>query len=69
MSWAVGDRVEDEAHVILAFDAVGEQRLGTRAPVLNGRGQGALRKIGAVRGLLKNGRYLDEHLWSALASD
>ena len=46
-----------------------------RAVVENGRGNGALRKIGAVReGTLrqsfrKDGRPLDQHLWAILACD
>ena len=41
----------------------------------NGRGNGALRKLGAVqegvlrRSFLKNGQYLDQMLWSILAKN
>jgi RimJ/RimL family protein N-acetyltransferase len=58
-----------------AFDTVGVQRLEARAAVANGRGNGALRKIGAVqegvlrRSFLRNGRYHDQVLWSVLAED
>jgi RimJ/RimL family protein N-acetyltransferase len=55
-----------------AFETVGVHRLEARSVVGNGRGNGALRKVGAVcegvlRGsLLKNGEYLDQHLWTIL---
>ena len=45
------------------------------AAVKNGRGNGALRKIGAVRegllrrSFLKNGEYLDQALWTVLDED
>jgi RimJ/RimL family protein N-acetyltransferase len=51
------------------------QRLEARSVVSNGRGNGALRKMGAVcegvlrRSLLKNGEYHDQHLWSILESE
>jgi len=54
---------------------VGAQRLEARAAVANGRGNGALRKIGAVqegvlrRSFLRNGQYHDQVLWSILAED
>ncbi len=46
-----------------------------RAALRNGRGNGALRKIGAVqegvlrRSFLRHGEYLDQALWSVLADD
>jgi RimJ/RimL family protein N-acetyltransferase len=55
-----------------AFATVGVHRLEARSVVGNARGNGALRKVGAVcegvlRGsLLKNGEYLDQHLWTIL---
>jgi RimJ/RimL family protein N-acetyltransferase len=55
-----------------AFDTVGVRRLEARSAVGNGRANGALRKVGAVcegvlRGsLLRNGEYLDQHLWTIL---
>jgi RimJ/RimL family protein N-acetyltransferase len=58
-----------------AFQHTGVNRLEARAAVENGRGNGALRKLGAVRemvlrgSLLKDGRYLDQSLWSIVASD
>jgi [ribosomal protein S5]-alanine N-acetyltransferase len=61
--------------VQFAFDVVGVHRLEARAAVKNGRGNGALRKIGAVqegllrRSFLKNGEYLDQVLWTILDED
>ncbi len=58
-----------------AFDTVGVHRLEARAAVRNGRGNGALRKIGAVqegvlrKSFLKNGEYLDQMLWTILDED
>jgi len=57
------------------FTTLGVHRLEARSVVSNGRGNGALRKIGAVcegvlrRSLLKNGEYHDQHLWSILESE
>ena len=61
--------------VDFAFDAVGVHRLEARAALKNGRGNGALRKIGAVqegvlrRSFLRNGEYLDQALWTILADE
>ena len=58
-----------------AFNTLGVQRLEARSVVSNGRGNGALRKVGAVcegvlrRSLLKNGEYHDQHLWSILEDE
>ena len=58
-----------------AFETVGVVRLEARAAVLNGRGNGALAKIGAVReAVLRKsfrcqGEYLDQALWSILRQD
>jgi ribosomal-protein-alanine N-acetyltransferase len=57
------------------FEVLGVSRLEARAAVRNGRGNGALRKIGAVqegvlrRSFLRNGEYLDQALWSMLRED
>jgi RimJ/RimL family protein N-acetyltransferase len=57
------------------FGVLGVHRLEARAAVRNGRGNGALRKVGAVcegvlrRSFLRNGEYLDQHLWSILDCD
>jgi len=58
-----------------AFQHTAVNRLEARAVVQNGRGNGALRKLGAVhegvlRGsLVKNGKYLDQIMWSILSQD
>ena len=58
-----------------AFDTIGVHRLEARAAVKNGRGNGALRKVGATqegilrRSFLRNGEYLDQILWSILDVD
>jgi RimJ/RimL family protein N-acetyltransferase len=74
--WGTGLFV-DGARLVLdfAFDVVGARRLEARAAAANGRGNGALRKIGAVqegvlrRSFLRNGQYHDQVLWSILAED
>ena len=58
-----------------SFETLGVHRLEARAAVRNGRGNGALRKVGATcegvlrRSFLRNGEYLDQHLWSILDTD
>jgi RimJ/RimL family protein N-acetyltransferase len=58
-----------------AFNTVGARRLEARAAVANGRGNGALRKVGATResvllaSLEKNGEYFDQGLWTILDRD
>ena len=64
-----------ELVVDFAFDVIGVNRLEARAAVENGRGNGALRKIGAVqegilrKSFLRGGRYLDQSLWAILPDD
>ena len=68
---------EEAARLVLdfAFDVVGAQRLEARAAVANGRGNGALRKMGAVqegllrRSFLRHGQFHDQVLWGILADD
>ena len=74
--WGSGIFAEGARLVLdFAFDIVGAERLEARAAVANGRGNGALRKIGAVqegllrRSFLRNGHYHDQLLWSILADD
>lgn len=61
--------------VDFAFRNTEVNRLEARAAVQNGRGNGALRKLGAgqegiLRGsLLKDGRHLDQMMWSILRQD
>ena len=74
--WGTG-LFTDAARVVadFAFDVVQVHRLEARAAVMNGRGIGALRKIGAVpegilrKSLLRNGEYLDQALWTILDED
>jgi ribosomal-protein-alanine N-acetyltransferase len=74
--WGTGVFAEGaQLMVQFAFETVGVHRLEARAAVKNGRGNGALRKIGAVqegvlrRSFLRNGEYLDQVLWSMLDED
>jgi ribosomal-protein-alanine N-acetyltransferase len=71
--WGTGLFVEGARLVVnFAFDTVGVHRLEARAAVKNGRGNGALRKLGAVqegvlrKSFLRNGEYLDQVLWTIL---
>jgi ribosomal-protein-alanine N-acetyltransferase len=74
--WGSGIFAEGARMILdFAFDVIGAQRLEARAAVANGRGNGALRKIGAVQeGLLRrsfqrNGQHHDQVLWGILADD
>ena len=66
----------DGAHLVLdfAFDVVGVRRLEAKAAVRNGRGNGALQKLGAVqeavlrRSFLRNGVYMDQAYWTIFAA-
>ncbi len=61
--------------VEFALETMGVHRLEARAAVVNGRGNGALAKIGAVReavlrqSFLRNGEYVDQALWSIVRED
>ena len=74
--WGTGVFKEGaELMVHFAFETVGVHRLEARAAVRNGRGNGALRKVGAVqegvlrKAFLKDGEYLDQVLWTILDED
>jgi [ribosomal protein S5]-alanine N-acetyltransferase len=74
--WGTGVFQEGAELVIdFAFDTIGVNRLEARAAVLNGRGNGALQKVGAVqecvlrKSFLRNGEYLDQVLYAILDSD
>ena len=74
--WGTGIFVDAAKMVVnFAFDVVGTHRLEARAAVANGRGNGALRKIGATqegvlrKSFLRNGEYLDQTLWTILDED
>jgi len=74
--WGTGVFMDGaELMVTFAFETVGVHRLEARAAVRNGRGNGALRKVGAVqegllrKSFLRNGEYLDQVLWTILDED
>lgn len=74
--WGTGLFVECAQLVLeFAFVEMGVHRMEARAAVRNGRGNAALRKLGAVQeGVLRqsffrNGEYLDQALWTILADD
>jgi RimJ/RimL family protein N-acetyltransferase len=58
-----------------SFETLGVRRLEARAAVQNGRGNGALRKIGAVqegvlrKSFLRGGKHIDQALWALLDED
>jgi ribosomal-protein-alanine N-acetyltransferase len=64
-----------ELVVNFTFDVVGARRLEARSAVENGRGNGALRKIGAVKegilrqSFLKGGKLHDQALWAIVEED
>src|SRR5215217_5969909 len=74
--WGTGVFQEGaELLINFAFDTVGVHRLEARAAVRNGRGNGALKKVGAVqegllrKSFLKDGEYLDQALWTILTDE
>ena len=74
--WGTGIFAEGARMVVdFAVDTIGVQRLEARSAVANGRGNGALRKIGAVqegvlrRSFVKDGRHHDQVLWAILAEE
>ena len=74
--WGTGLFVDAaEIAMAYAFEVVGVHRLEARAATINERGNGALAKLGAVRecvlrsSFLRNGRYLDQALWSIVRDD
>ena len=74
--WGTGIFTEGAELIIdFAFETIGSHRLEARAALRNARGNGALRKMGAIhegilrRSLLKNGEYLDQALWTILRDE
>jgi [ribosomal protein S5]-alanine N-acetyltransferase len=74
--WGSGIFLEGARLVVdFTFNVVGARRLEARSAIQNGRGNGALRKVGAVqegvlrRSFLRNGEYVDQMLWSILDED
>ena len=74
--WGTGV-FQEGAELVLefAFDTLNVHRLEARSAVLNGRGNGALLKIGGVQECLlrksfqRNGEYLDQMLYSILDNE
>jgi len=64
-----------DAVLSFAFDVVGVRRLEARAALENSRGNGALRKIGAVqegilrKSFLRGGKLIDQVLWAIIDED
>ena len=58
-----------------AFETIGVHRLEARAAIANGRGNGALAKLGALkegvlrRSFVRSGEYHDQALWSIVRDD
>jgi ribosomal-protein-alanine N-acetyltransferase len=74
--WGTGVFVDAAKLVVdFTFEVIGSHRLEARAAVANGRGNGALRKIGATqegvlrKSFLRDGEYLDQTLWTILQDD
>ena len=74
--WGSGIFAEGAKAVIdFSFDVAGAHRLEARSIASNGRGNAALRKVGAMqegilrRSFQRNGRYFDQILWSILKED
>jgi ribosomal-protein-alanine N-acetyltransferase len=74
--WGMG-LFQEGAELVLrfVFETLGVHRLEARAALRNGRGNSALRKIGAVqegvlrRSFLRNGEYLDQALYAIVDDD
>jgi len=74
--WGTGV-FEEGARLVLAFafDTLHVHRLEARCAVRNGRGNGALQKIGAVqegvlrKSFLRDGQYLDQALYAIVEDD
>ena len=74
--WGTGVFQEGAKLVLdFAFETIGVHRLEARAAVKNGRGNGALQKVGAVQecrlrnSFLKDGEYIDQMLYAMLDSE
>lgn len=74
--WGTGTFLDGAALVLeFAFTALGTNRMEARASTQNGRGNAALRKVGAVheavlrRSFLRDGVYHDQSLWTILRED
>jgi ribosomal-protein-alanine N-acetyltransferase len=72
--WGKGIFMEAARLVLdFAFDVIGVHRLEARAALKNGRGNGALQKLGAVQeavlrgSFLRDGVYLDQGFWTIMS--
>jgi [ribosomal protein S5]-alanine N-acetyltransferase len=74
--WGLGI-FQEGAELVLrfVFETLGVHRLEARAALRNGRGNGALRKVGAVqegvlrKSFLRNGEYMDQALYAIVDGD
>ena len=74
--WGTGVfQASARAVLAFAFAALGTTRVEARSSIENGRGNGALQKLGATRegvlrkSFLRDGVYHDQVLWSIVADD
>jgi ribosomal-protein-alanine N-acetyltransferase len=74
--WGTGVFTEAAELVLeFAFDVLRIHRLEARAALCNGRGNGAMKKLGAERegvlrhSFVRDGEFLDQVLWSILQAD
>jgi RimJ/RimL family protein N-acetyltransferase len=74
--WGTGIFMDGAQLVVdFAFNVLGTYRLEARSALKNGRGNGALRKLGAVqegvlrRSFVRNGEYFDQALWTILQEE
>jgi RimJ/RimL family protein N-acetyltransferase len=74
--WGTGVFTEAAELVLeFAFDVLGIHRLEARAALCNGRGNGAMKKLGAERegvlrhSFVRDGEFLDQVLWSILQDE
>jgi ribosomal-protein-alanine N-acetyltransferase len=74
--WGTGLFVESAVALMdFAFTEMGLNQLAARSAVNNGRGNGALRKIGAIRGarirngLVRGGLLHDQYYWTSSPGD
>jgi len=74
--WGSGVFVEAASLALtFAFDRLGVHRIEARASTQNGRGNAALRKLGAVneavlrRSFHRGGEYIDQNLWTIVCDD
>ncbi|HEU5257859.1 MAG TPA: GNAT family protein [Vicinamibacterales bacterium] len=74
--WGTGVFTEAAELVLeFAFDVLDIHRLEARAALCNGRGNGAMKKLGAERegvlrhSFVRDGEFLDQVLWSILQDD